>query len=76
MAFLYDVYSTVVYSVAMQLLRDPALAVQILSDIFQELERSPKSFWERADDLSASLAIRARNRVFELLLSKPASGNL
>ena len=70
-ALLYDRYSSVVYSVALRVLRDPALAEQVLSDIFIEVWRSPKRFMQITGKLSPSLAMIARNRAVAMLLHKP-----
>jgi RNA polymerase sigma-70 factor, ECF subfamily len=57
LALLYDRYSSLVYSIALRVLRDPALAEQILSDIFLEVWRSPKRFMQITGSLSPSTAI-------------------
>jgi RNA polymerase sigma factor (sigma-70 family) len=72
-ATLYDRYSGVVYSIALCVLHDPALAEPILSDTFLEIWRSPERFAQQTGSLSLYLAIIARNRAFEMLLHKPAS---
>jgi DNA-directed RNA polymerase specialized sigma24 family protein len=72
-ALLYDRYSSVVYSIALRLLRDAARAEQLLSDIFLEVWRNPKRFMPIAGALSPSMALIARNRAVELLLHKPSS---
>jgi DNA-directed RNA polymerase specialized sigma24 family protein len=72
-ALLYDRYSGVVYSIALRVLQDSALAEQILSDIFLEIWRSPERFAQQTGSLSLSLAIIARNRTFEVLGHKPGS---
>jgi DNA-directed RNA polymerase specialized sigma24 family protein len=73
LALLYDRYSSFVYSIALRVLRDPALAEKILSDIFLEVWRSPKRFMQITGCLSPSIAIIARNRAVEMLLHKPPS---
>jgi hypothetical protein len=72
-ALLYERYSGVVYSIALRVLQDSALAEQILSDIFLEIWRSPERFAQQTGSLSLSLAIIARNRTFEVLGHKPGS---
>jgi DNA-directed RNA polymerase specialized sigma24 family protein len=72
-ALLYDRYASVVYSVALEMLGNPALAEQVMSDIFLEIWRNPKRFMPIAGSLSPSLAIIARNRAVETRLDKPAS---
>jgi len=56
LALLYDRYSSFVYSIALRVLRDPALAEKILSDIFLEVWRSPKRFMQITGCLSPSMA--------------------
>jgi RNA polymerase sigma factor (sigma-70 family) len=72
-ASLYDRHSGAVYSIALRVLHDPALAEQILSDIFLEIWRSPKRLAQQTASLSLVLAIIARNRATEMLRNKPAS---
>jgi DNA-directed RNA polymerase specialized sigma24 family protein len=72
-ALLYDRYASVVYSVALEMSGNPALAEQIVSNIFLEIWRNPKRFMPIAGSLSPSLAIMARNRAVEMRLDKPAS---
>jgi RNA polymerase sigma-70 factor (ECF subfamily) len=43
-ATLFDRYSIIVYSVALRVLSDPALAEDILQEVFMQLWRTPGSF--------------------------------
>lgn len=70
---LYDRYSSAVYSIALRLLRDPARAEQVLSDIFLEIWLRPEKFMQMTKSLPLSLAMIARNRSVRMRLSKPAS---
>ena len=70
---LYDRYSSPVYSIALRLLRDPAQAEQVLSDIFLEIWLRPEKFMQMTKSLPLSLAMIARNRSVTMRLSKPAS---
>jgi DNA-directed RNA polymerase specialized sigma24 family protein len=72
-ALLYDRYSSVVYSIALRVLRDPVLAQQVLLDIFMEIWRSPSCFMKIAGNLSFSLVMAARSRSVAMLIHKPAS---
>jgi DNA-directed RNA polymerase specialized sigma24 family protein len=72
-ALLYNRHSGVVYSIALRVLHDPAVAERILSDIFLEVWRSPERYAQQTGGLSLSLAIIARNRAFEMLGHKPGS---
>lgn len=69
---LYERYSSVVYSIALRVLRDPALAEQVLSDIFVEIWRSPGRFERIGDGFACQLVVIARNRAVALLLHRPA----
>jgi DNA-directed RNA polymerase specialized sigma24 family protein len=71
-ALLYDRYSSRVYSVALRVLRDPALAEQILSDIFIDLWGSRKLNIPIGGSFGPSIAMVARNRAAALLHRQPA----
>jgi DNA-directed RNA polymerase specialized sigma24 family protein len=70
---LYERYSSVVYSTALRVLNDPALAEQILSDIFLEIWRRPKRYLQITGSLSLWMVIVARNRAVAMLLHEPVS---
>lgn len=72
-ALLYDRHSGIVYSMALRVLRNPALAEQILTEIFLEIWHSPTRFMKIAGNLPFSMAMIARNRAVAMLLHKPAS---
>ncbi len=67
MAFLFDRYSKVVYSVALRVLRDTASAEDVLQEIFMQVWRSPGSFLETKGSLGGWLAVVARNRSIDTL---------
>jgi RNA polymerase sigma-70 factor (ECF subfamily) len=67
MASLYDSYSTIVYSVALRVLRDPCAAEDVLQDVFLRIWRRPCSFIAARGSLSGWLAIIARNRAIDVL---------
>jgi DNA-directed RNA polymerase specialized sigma24 family protein len=71
-ASFYDRYSGVVYSLAFHILRDPALAEQILSGIFVDVASNPRRFLEIHGNLALSITMLARNRAVALLLHQPA----
>lgn len=73
-ALLYDRHASVVYSVALRVLRNPALAEQVLSDIFIEIWRSPDRIMQITGSLSPLLALIARNRAIGLLQHRAPSG--
>jgi hypothetical protein len=69
---LFDRYASLVFSIALCVVHDAALAEQILSDIFLEIWRTPDRFLQIAGSFSPSIAMLARNRAVGLLLHKPA----
>ena len=56
---LYDEHSTMVYAIALCILRDPERAADVLHDTFMQLWREPASFAIRGGSLRASLASSA-----------------
>lgn len=72
LASLYDRYASVVYSIALRVLSEPALAEQVLSDIFMEIWRCPGRFMEITGSLSFSLVMMTRNRAVATLRHTPA----
>ena len=70
MAALFDRYSKIVYSVALRVLRDPALAEDILQEIFMQVWRSPAKFIATRGSLGGWLAVVTRNRSIDSLRRK------
>jgi RNA polymerase sigma-70 factor (ECF subfamily) len=70
MASLFDRYSSVVYSVALRVLRDPASAEDVLQEIFMQLWRNPDSFSATRGSLGGWLAVVSRNRSIDALRRK------
>lgn len=64
---IYDRYARVVYSVALRVVRDAAVAEDILHDIFLALWRSPRQFDSARGSLAPWLAVIARNRSIDWL---------
>jgi RNA polymerase sigma-70 factor (ECF subfamily) len=64
-AAIYDRYSRVVYSIALHVVRDAAIAEDILHDIFLNLWRSPQQFDGARGKLAPWLAVIARNRAID-----------
>lgn len=64
---IYDRYARVVYSVALRVVRDAAVAEDILHDIFLALWRSPTQFDAARGSLAPWLAVIARNRGIDWL---------
>lgn len=67
MGELYDLYSSLVYSVALRILGDSAAAEDVLQDIFMQLWRNPEAFDSARGSLPAWLAVITRNRAIDSL---------
>lgn len=67
MAEIYDRFSSVVYSVALRVLREPAAAEDVLQDVFIQLWRNPDAYVSKRGSLCAWLAVVARNRAIDVL---------
>lgn len=63
----YDMYSKVVYSVALRVLRDGAAAEDVMQEVFLKLWQQPDLFADRRGSLCAWLAVVARNRSIDRL---------
>lgn len=67
MAEVFDRYGSLVYSVALRVLRDPAQAEDVMQEIFFQVWKSPQSFVQVKGSLGAWLAVVARNRAIDSL---------
>jgi RNA polymerase sigma-70 factor (ECF subfamily) len=67
MGELYDLYSSLVYSVALRVLRDAGAAEDVLQEVFLQLWRSPAAFDSSRGSLPAWLSVIARNRAIDSL---------
>lgn len=67
MGQLYDLYSSLVYSVALRILGDTGAAEDILQEVFMQLWRSPEAFDSSRGSLPAWLSVIARNRAIDSL---------
>lgn len=70
MAQLYDLYSHLVYAVALRVLSDSSAAEDILQDVFVQLWRNPQAFDASRGSLAAWLTVIARNRAIDQLRKK------
>ncbi len=61
----YDLYSTVVYSVALRVLRDGSAAEDVMQEVFLKLWQQPESFADHRGSLCGWLAVVARNRAID-----------
>lgn len=67
MGQLYDLYSSLVYSVALRVLGDTGAAEDILQEVFMQLWRRPEAFDSCRGSLPAWLSVIARNRAIDSL---------
>lgn len=67
MTALFDRYSRLVYSVSLRVLRDSALAEDVLQEIFMQVWRNPATFLGGKGSLGGWLAVVARNRSIDNL---------
>jgi len=67
MAEIFDRYGTMVYSVALRVLKDPAQAEDVMQEIFLQVWNSPDRFAHGRGSLGAWLAVVARNRSIDVL---------
>ena len=64
---LYDLYSSLVYSVALRVLGDTGAAEDVLQEVFMQLWRNPQAFDSSRGSLPAWLSVIARNRAIDSL---------
>ena len=76
MGQLYDRYSSVVYGVALRVLRDAAAAEDVLQEIFLQLWRNPGSFDASRGELAPWLAVVSRNRSVDMLRKRRPQADL
>jgi RNA polymerase sigma-70 factor (ECF subfamily) len=67
MTDLFDRYGSMVYSVALRILKDPGHAEDVMQDIFFQVWENPKTFVQGRGSLGAWLAVVARNRAIDSL---------
>jgi RNA polymerase sigma-70 factor, ECF subfamily len=67
MATLFDRYSSMVYSVALRVLKDPAQAEDVMQEIFIRIWRNPEAFESARGSFASWLAVVARNRAIDSL---------
>jgi RNA polymerase sigma-70 factor, ECF subfamily len=75
MLVIYDQLSGIVYSVALQVLRDPSESEDVTQEVFLQLWRTPERFDVDRGPLRNWLVIVARNRAIDALRrKKPQNG--
>jgi RNA polymerase sigma-70 factor (ECF subfamily) len=70
LARLFELYSKLVYSVALRVLRDPAAAEDVLQEIFMQMWSAPTNFNAARGNLGGWLAVLSRNRSIDVLRRK------
>lgn len=73
MAELFDHYGSMVYSVALRVLKDPASAEDVMQDVFFRLWEGPDSFISGRGALGAWLMVVTRNRAIDALRRRKPS---
>jgi RNA polymerase sigma-70 factor (ECF subfamily) len=73
MTELFDHYGSLVYSVALRVLRDSAQAEDVMQDVFFNLWENPRSFVPGRGSLGGWLLVVARNRAIDALRRRKPS---
>jgi RNA polymerase sigma-70 factor (ECF subfamily) len=73
MTALFDRYGSMVYSVALRVLRDPGHSEDVMQDVFFSLWENPGSFTSSRGSLGAWLLVVARNRAIDALRRRKPS---
>jgi RNA polymerase sigma-70 factor, ECF subfamily len=76
MADLYDLYSNIVYGVALRVLGNTSAAEDVLQEVFLQLWRNPQAFDADRGRLPAWLAVIARNRAIDHLRKRPPEDDI
>jgi RNA polymerase sigma-70 factor (ECF subfamily) len=71
MSDLYDLYSGIVYGVALRVLGNTMSAEDVLQEVFLQLWRNPQAFDADRGRLAPWLAVIARNRSIDVLRKRP-----
>lgn len=67
MAAVFDRYSKLVYCIALRILREPALAEDVMQEVLLMVWRRPQSFVPQRGNLPSWLSVVARNRSIDVL---------
>jgi RNA polymerase sigma factor (sigma-70 family) len=67
LASLYDRHSTLVYSVALRVCGDSALAEEVLQSIFMQMWLSPQQFASALESIDGGLGVLSRNLATDLM---------
>lgn len=67
LADIYDRFSSIVYSIALRVLREPSAAEAVMQEVFIEVWRNPNAYSLQRGPLSAYLALIGRKRAIDTL---------
>jgi RNA polymerase sigma-70 factor (ECF subfamily) len=67
MAAVFDRYSRIVYCIALRVLREPALAEDVMQEVLLQVWKRPQSFVAQRGNLAAWLSVVTRNRAIDVL---------
>ena len=67
MAEVFERYSRLVYAISLRVLREPALAEDVMQEVLLQVWRSPGGFIAQRGSLGSWLAVVARNRSIDVL---------
>ena len=73
LASLYDRHSTLVYSVALRVCRDAALAEEVLQNLFLQIWLAPQKFASEPGGLDGRLGLLSRNLAIDLVRRRRSS---
>lgn len=76
MADLFDRYGSMVYSVALRVLKDAGNAEDIMQEVFFQVWQNPQTFVARRGSLAAWLLVVARNRAVDVLRRRKPSDSV
>jgi RNA polymerase sigma-70 factor (ECF subfamily) len=76
MATLFDRYSSMVYSVALRVLKDSGTAEDVMQEVFFQVWQNPQAFVPRRGSLGAWLLVVTRNRAVDLLRRRKPSDSV
>ena len=76
MADLFDRYGSMVYSVALRVLKDPGNAEDVMQEVFFKLWQNPQAFVQSRGSLGAWLLVVARNRAVDILRRRRPSDSV
>ncbi|MGB6691406.1 MAG: sigma-70 family RNA polymerase sigma factor [Terracidiphilus sp.] len=67
MAAVFDRYSRIVYCIALRVLREPALAEDVMQEVLLMVWKRPQGFQAQRGNLGAWLSVVTRNRAIDVL---------